>query len=52
MEVSGEPHALAPLNTPPREKSTPVLIGYTTEWAPEPVWTLWTREKSHTLAGD
>jgi hypothetical protein len=43
MEVSGQLHAPAAL-TPGKEAA--VLIGYEAEWAPEPVWTLWNREKS------
>jgi hypothetical protein len=29
----------------------PAPIGYEAGWAPEPVWTLWIREKSLTLLG-
>jgi hypothetical protein len=43
MEVSGQLHAPAAL-LPMNQLSVP--IGYEAEWAPEPVWTLWRREKS------
>jgi hypothetical protein len=47
MEVSGELHAPAAL---PPEKEPPVSIGQEAGWAPKPVWTLWTREKSYRKA--
>jgi hypothetical protein len=43
MEVSGQLHALVSL---PTEREPPVPIVLETEWAPEPVRTLWSREKS------
>jgi hypothetical protein len=45
MEVSGQLHALATM-TPGKEP--PVPIGYEAGSAPEPVWTLWGKEKSCT----
>jgi hypothetical protein len=33
-------------------KRTPLPTGYEAEWAPEPVWTLWSTEKSLALAGN
>jgi hypothetical protein len=42
MEVSGQLHALA-ASTP--GVKPPVLIEYEAGWAPEPIWTLWEREK-------
>jgi hypothetical protein len=47
--VSGQLYAPAAL--PPGEEP-PVPIGYEAGWAPEPVWTLWSREKSIAPAGD
>jgi hypothetical protein len=44
MEVSGQFHARAAL--------PPVPIGQDAGWAPEPVWTLWRREKSLAPAGN
>jgi hypothetical protein len=49
MEVSGRYHSPAALHT---GKESPVPVGKETEWAPEPVWTLWKREKSLDLAGN
>jgi hypothetical protein len=43
MEVNGQLYTPASLS--PRKESL-VPIGYEAEWAPEPVWTLWSREKS------
>jgi hypothetical protein len=43
MEVSGQLHAPAAL-TPGQEPPAPNV--YEAGWAPEPVWTLWRREKS------
>jgi hypothetical protein len=43
MKVSGQLH---PLPTSPPEKEPPVPIVYEAGWAPEPVTTLWRREKS------
>jgi hypothetical protein len=39
MEVGGHLHASAALP-----------IGYEAEWAPEPVWTRWRKEKNHITA--
>jgi hypothetical protein len=47
MEVSGQLHTPAAL---PPEEELPAPIGYEAGWAPEPVWTLWSGEKSLTLA--
>jgi hypothetical protein len=44
MEVSGQPHAPAAL--------PPVPIREEAEWAPEPVWTRWWREKFPAPAGN
>jgi hypothetical protein len=45
MDVSGQLHAPAAL---PPGKVHPPPIGQEAGWAPEPVWTLWRREKSYT----
>jgi hypothetical protein len=48
MEVSGQlyaPAALAP------GKETPAPIGQEAGWAPEPVWSLWSRKKFLALPG-
>jgi hypothetical protein len=48
MEINDQftaPVALLQGNKPP------ILIGYEAGWAPEPVWTLWTRGKSLSLQG-
>jgi hypothetical protein len=47
MEDSGQLHAPAALYP---WKELPVIIDGECEWAPEPVWTLWNREKSLTPA--
>jgi hypothetical protein len=49
MEVSGHLHAPVPL---PSAKEPPVPIGYEAVWLPEPVWTLWTGEKSLAPSGN
>jgi hypothetical protein len=33
------------------DERAPVLIGEEAGWSPEPVWTLWRREKNHASAG-
>jgi hypothetical protein len=43
MEVSGQLHVPAAL---PLGKEPTVPTGQEAGWAPEPVWTLWRREKS------
>jgi hypothetical protein len=43
----GERSALRPARFNPG-KEPQVPIGYEVRWAPEPVWTLWRREKSCT----
>jgi hypothetical protein len=43
MEMSGQLHASAAL---PSGKQKPVAVIQEAGWAPEPVLTLWTREKS------
>jgi hypothetical protein len=48
MEVSGQLHTLVAL-TPGKEPLVP--IGQEAVWVPEPVWTLWWREKFPTPAG-
>jgi hypothetical protein len=45
MKLSGQLHA--PIALLP-EKEPPVPIWQEAGWAPEMVWTLWCREKSHT----
>jgi hypothetical protein len=42
VEMSGQLHAAVAL---PLRKEPPVPIGKEAGWAPEPVWTLWSREK-------
>jgi hypothetical protein len=49
MEVSGQLHTPAALLL---GKEHPVPIGYEAGCAPEPVWTLWSREKSLAPAGN
>jgi hypothetical protein len=49
MEASGQLHAHAAL--PPRKESR-VPSGQEAGWAPDPVWTLWSREKSLSPAGN
>jgi hypothetical protein len=49
MEKSGQLHA--PGSFTPR-KEPQVLIGKEAGWAPEPVWTTWSREKSIAPAGN
>jgi hypothetical protein len=44
MEVSCQLHALAS-SRPGKEPQVPIL--FKVGWAPEPVWTLWRREKSY-----
>jgi hypothetical protein len=48
MEVSGELHALAALSP---GKEPLITFGYEAGWAPEPAWTLWSREKYLVSAG-
>jgi hypothetical protein len=48
MEVNSQFHVPATL---PPSKNFPVLIELEAEWIPEPVWTLWSREKSLAPAG-
>jgi hypothetical protein len=48
MEVSGHLHALADL-LPWKELPVPIEE---TGWAPQPVWTLWRREKSLSLGNE
>jgi hypothetical protein len=48
MELTGQLHALDDL---PGERA-PVPIGHKGGWPPEPVWTLWRRDKSLTRAGN
>jgi hypothetical protein len=43
MEVSGQLYSPAAL---PLRKEAPVTIGEEDGWASEPVWTLWSKEKS------
>jgi hypothetical protein len=43
MEVGGQLHAPAALRP---AKQTPVPIGQEAEWAPDPVYTRWRREKN------
>jgi hypothetical protein len=45
VEVSGQLHAPAALST---WQKPPVLIRQEAGWAPQPIWTLWRREKSCT----
>jgi hypothetical protein len=45
--MSGQLHALAAL---PPDKQPKVLIRWEAGWASEPVWMLWRRENSLTLA--
>lgn len=49
MAVSGQLRAFAAL---PPGKLPPVPTGYETEWAREPVWTLWRRENTSYTAGN
>jgi hypothetical protein len=35
-----------------REKVFPASIGYEAKWTPEPVWTLWRKGKSLSLAAN
>jgi hypothetical protein len=43
MELSGQLHASAALL---QAKEFPLPIGQEAGWAPEPVWTMWRKEKS------
>jgi hypothetical protein len=47
MKMSVHLHAPAALHP---VKELPVPIGYEARWTPEPVWTLWRREKYYALA--
>jgi hypothetical protein len=47
MAMSDRLHAPTALSP---EKQPPVPIGQKAKWAPEPVWTLWTKEKSSCLS--
>jgi hypothetical protein len=49
MELGGHLHAQVAL---PTGKELPVPIGYETGWAPEPIWTLWNKEKSLASPGN
>jgi hypothetical protein len=49
MEVNGQLHALVAL---PPGKEPPVSIGQEAGWVPEPVSTLWSRDKTHAPAGN
>jgi hypothetical protein len=49
MKVSGQLHDPTAL---PAVKEPPIPIGYVVWWTPEPVWTLWRREKILTPAGN
>jgi hypothetical protein len=51
MEVSGQLEAPADSPFPPGKEPT-ILTGCKAEWAIEPDWTLWSREKSLGSAGD
>jgi hypothetical protein len=44
MEVSGQLHASVAL---PPEEAAMVPFVYGAGWAPEPVWPLWSKEKSN-----
>jgi hypothetical protein len=48
LEVRGQLHASAALSP---KKKLPETIVYEAEWAPEPIWTLWRRQKSLASAG-
>jgi hypothetical protein len=43
MELSDQLDAPATLSP---GKGSPVLVGLEARWVPEPVWTLWSKEKS------
>jgi hypothetical protein len=49
MEMNGHLHAPGPLLP---GKEPPIPIGYEAEWALEPVWTRWSREKFRDPAKD
>jgi hypothetical protein len=49
MEVSGQLYVPAAL---PPKKEHLLSIGQEAGWAPEPVWTLWRRDKSLAPAGN
>jgi hypothetical protein len=49
MAVIGQLHAPAAL---PLRKESPVSIEWKVGWDPEPVWTLWSREKYFASAGN
>jgi hypothetical protein len=48
MEVSGQLHA--PTALPQRERERPRIHCIEAQWAPEPVWTQWRREKNPIVA--
>jgi len=46
MGVNGQLHTPGALSS---GNEPPVLIGLEGEWAPEPIWTLWRRQKKYLL---
>jgi hypothetical protein len=49
MEVSGQLHDTA-ASPPGKEPPVPIVLG--AGWAPKPVWTLWSKEKTLVHAGN